>query len=216
MESEPDPNMPGPAAPEPPESPAPGEPPAPGGSPGGPDVAAALAALTEQLRREHERAAHREKVIDRLHEENQRLRRDELQAALEPLRAALFRLHDQTRRAAGDWAAAPPDPAQAVRLLHALADDVADALARVGVERFTAEPGDPYDPARHRPAGVDPAPDPTADDTVTAVLSDGFERDGRVVRKAAVRVARLPPDGGAPARSSRLRDGDRSETMNTR
>lgn len=184
--------------------------------PGTAEVLAALTELAGRLDREHERAAHREQIIDRLHEENQRLRRDELQSALEPLRAALYRLHDRTRRTAAEWAESPPDRDAAVRLLAAVADDLADALARSGVERFTVAEGDPYDPARHRPAGVDAVQDPERHDTVTEVLSDGFEREGRAVRKAAVRVARIVPHDGSPAGQSRLREGERSETMNTR
>ncbi|TDC88371.1 nucleotide exchange factor GrpE [Actinomadura sp. 7K507] len=158
------------------------------------DVRDALAGLAARLDREHERAAHREAVIDRLHEENQRLRRGELQAMLEPVRAALYRLHDQARRESGRLAAPdladPPDPAQTALLLEALADDVADALARLGVERFTVEPGTPYDASRHRPVAVTPVDDPMRDGTVATVQSDGFEQSGKVLRKAAVSVGK--------------------------
>ncbi|MFI0407456.1 nucleotide exchange factor GrpE [Actinomadura sp. 3N508] len=159
------------------------------------DVRDALTGLAARLDREHERAAHREAVIDRLHEENQRLRRGELQAMLEPVRAALYRLHDQARRESGRLAAPdladPPDPRAMALLLEAVADDVADALARLGVERFTVEPGAPYDAARHRPVAVTPVDDPLRDGTVTGVESDGFEQSGKVLRKAAVRVGKL-------------------------
>ncbi|GAA2417085.1 hypothetical protein GCM10010191_29480 [Actinomadura vinacea] len=176
----------------------------------------ALAALTDQLRREQDRAAHRETIIDRLHEENQGLRYGELQSAFEPVRAALYRLHDLTRREAARWAAPdPPGPAQAAALLAAVADEVADALGRTGVERFTVEPGAPYDPARHRPVAAEQVADPAAAGTVVAVRSDGFERDGRVVRKAEVTVGQatgtaepFPPSG-----SSGLRENGRGETM---
>ncbi|MWA01863.1 nucleotide exchange factor GrpE [Actinomadura sp. LD22] len=155
----------------------------------------ALAALTARLDREHERAAHREAVIDRLHEENQRLRRGELQAMLEPVRAALYRLHDQARREAGrlagPGAAEPPDPVRTAGLFSAVADDVADALARLGVERFTVRPGEPYDASRHRPVAVTPVADPGRDGLVTGVQADGFEQSGKVLRKAAVSVGRL-------------------------
>lgn len=159
------------------------------------EVRDALAGLTARLDRERERAEHREAVIDRLHEENQRLRRGELQAMLEPVRTALYRLHDQTRRES-DRLRAPgladaPDPRRTAALLAALADDVADALARLGVERFTVEPGAPYDGSRHRPVAVTPVDDPVADGTVTDVQSDGFEQSGKVLRKAAVSVGRL-------------------------
>ncbi|XRQ13704.1 nucleotide exchange factor GrpE [Actinomadura welshii] len=176
------------------------EPAAAPADPGPPDpafaeVKDALAGLAARLDREHERAAHREAVIDRLHEENQRLRRGELQAMLEPVRAALYRLHDQARRESCRLSAPdltdPPGPAQTALLLAAVADDVADALARLGVERFTVEPGAPYDASRHRPVAVTPVEDPLRDGVVTAVQSDGFEQSGTVLRKAAVSVGKL-------------------------
>ncbi|MEU5883572.1 nucleotide exchange factor GrpE [Spirillospora sp. NPDC047279] len=169
------------------------------------EIADALAGLSERLERlerlerelvrGHERAVHRESVIDRLHEENQRLRRGELQATLEPLRTALYRLHDLARNGAGRWSAPdPPRPADAAALLTAVADEVADALARTGVERFTVEPGEPYDAARHRPVAVEPVTDPALAGTVVAVRTDGFEHDGRVVRKAEVSVGKALPE----------------------
>ncbi|WP_018657910.1 nucleotide exchange factor GrpE [Actinomadura flavalba] len=177
--------------PEPPVSADPGDAPVPGTASA--QVVAALAALGARLDREHERAAHREAVIDRLHEENQRLRRGELESALAPLRAALYRLHDHARREARRFAEPdPPDAGYAAPLLAALADDVADALARSGVERFTVAAGAPYDVTRHRPVAVETVTDPELAETVRGVLSDGFEQNGRIVRKAEVRVGKLP------------------------
>ncbi|TDB99109.1 nucleotide exchange factor GrpE [Actinomadura sp. 7K534] len=176
------------------------------------EVRDALAGLAARLDREHERAAHREAVIDRLHEENQRLRRGELQAMLEPVRAALYRLHDQARRESSRLAdpglADPPGPEQTAQLLQAVADDVADALARLGVERFTVEPGAPYDASRHRPVAVTPVGDRMRDGTVTAVQSDGFEQSGKVLRKAAVSVGRLDDAADEDAANKGVGDED--------
>lgn len=182
------------------------------------DVRDALAGLAARLDREHERAAHREAVIDRLHEENQRLRRGELQAMLEPVRAALYRLHDQARRESWRLSAPdltdPPDPKRTALLLAAVADDVADALARLGVERFTVEPGAPYDASRHRPVAVTPVDDPMRDGTVTTVQSDGFEQSGKVLRKAAVSVGKHidgTPGAGAARDSAKDKANDDPE-----
>ncbi|MFC5753947.1 nucleotide exchange factor GrpE [Actinomadura rugatobispora] len=199
-------------------------PPEPDPDPDGPDpvrdeIIEAIAALSERLEREHERAAHREAIIDRLHEENQVLRRGELQSAFEPVRAALYRLHDMARREAARWAAPePPGPAHAAALFTAVADEVADALARTGADRFTVEPGAPYDPVRHRPVAAEQVADPAAAGTVLAVRSDGFERDGRVVRKAEVTVGTAAEADGAggpflSSGSSGLRENGRGETM---
>lgn len=162
-------------------------------------VRSALADLVAVVGREHERAGHREAVIDRLHEDNQLLRRGELQALHEPVRGALYRLHDMVRRESERWAAPdPPDPAYAAPLLSAIADEIAEALGRTGVERFTVKPGDPFDPARHRPVGVAPVTDPELDGTVAEALTDGFETAGgdQITRRAEVRVAKLREVGG--------------------
>ncbi|WP_235017706.1 nucleotide exchange factor GrpE [Thermomonospora echinospora] len=162
-------------------------------------LAAELARLTVAVEREHERAAHREAVIDRLHEDVQTLRRGELQALFDPVRAVLYRLHDLTGRESRRWVDDPPDPGHAAALLAAVSEEIAEALARTGVERFATRPGDPFDPARHRPVSVETVEDPALDGTVVGVCADGFERAGRVVRKAEVRVGRPPSTGRDPA-----------------
>jgi molecular chaperone GrpE len=164
------------------------EPPAPTLS----EIQSALSGLVTVVEREHERAAHREAIIDRLHEDNQLLRRGELQALHEPVRNALYRLHDLVRREAARWAAAePPDPAHAAALLSAVTDEIAEALARTGVERFTVKPGDPFDPARHRPVGSERVTDPGLDGTVMSVLTDGFEKGEQVMRRSEVTIGKL-------------------------
>ena len=65
------------------------------------ELASRLGRVEEQLADFHRRAAHRESVIDRLHEENQQLRAGRT-AILEPVIADLIRLYDQlTGRPAG-------------------------------------------------------------------------------------------------------------------
>jgi molecular chaperone GrpE (heat shock protein) len=152
--------------------------------------------LKASLEREHDRAAHREAVVDRLHAENQLLRRGELDRLHEPVRAALYRLHDMVRRESVRWASSePPEAAHAAPLLAAIADEIAEALGRTGAERFTVKQGDPYDPVRHRPVGVEEVGDPALDGTVAEALTDGFEdaSGDQVMRRAEVRVAKLTP-----------------------
>ncbi|GAA4616331.1 hypothetical protein GCM10023195_72570 [Actinoallomurus liliacearum] len=181
-----------------------GAPPAGGGSPGGPgpsgaasldEIRSLLAGLTETVGREHERAAHRERVIDRLYEDNQRLRHGELQAAFEPVRAALYRLYDLVRREAERETV---DAAHTPVLLAAIADELAEVLARTGVERMPVAAGEAFDPARHRPAGVQDVDDAELDGTVARVQRAGFVRGDRIARRAEVIVARVAaePVGG--------------------
>ncbi|WP_233510913.1 nucleotide exchange factor GrpE [Actinomadura craniellae] len=159
------------------------------------EIRAALAALTATVERDNERAAHREAIIDRLHEEVQALRRGELQVMYEPVRSALFRLHDMLRREATRWNGPErPDPALVAPLLAAVTDEIAEALARTGIDRFEVTEGDHYDATRHRPVSTRPVTDPACHDTVLTAGSDGFERGGQVVRKAEVVIGRLHAD----------------------
>ena len=154
-----------------------------------------LAGLVRTVGREHDRATHRERVIDRLHEENQRLRHNELQAAFEPVRTSLYRLYDLVRRESERDTA---DPAHVPKLLAAIADELAEIIARTGVERMPVGEGDPFDPARHRPAGTRDVDDAELDGTVATVQRAGFVRGEKVVRRAEVIVARVAaaPVGG--------------------
>lgn len=146
-----------------------------------------LIAATE---REHERAAHREKIIDRLHEDNQELRRGELQAMLDPIRTSLYRLHDMVRRESRRWSDDGGDPAHVGPLLSAIADEIAEALARAGAERYTAEPGEPFDQALHKPVDTVAVSDPELDGAVVAARGDGFRRGERILRRAEVVIGK--------------------------
>jgi molecular chaperone GrpE len=151
----------------------------------------ALADLARAAGREHDRARHRERVIDRLHEENQRLRHNEMQTAFEPVRTSLYRLYDLVRRESERESA---DPAHTPKLLAAIADELAEIIARTGVERMPVDEGDPFDPARHRPAGTCDVDDAELAGTVMTVQRAGFVRGEKVVRRAEVIVARTAAD----------------------
>ena len=160
------------------------------------EVLAELRGIRDELtllsRREQERAAHREAVIDRLHLENQSLRRSELESMLEPVRAGLYRLYDIACREAQRWSGAtPPDPRHAGPLLTLIAEEISDVLARTGVEPFTAAAGEPYDASRHRPVDTEPVTDPQLHGTVTRTVNAGFTRGGQIARRADVVVGQL-------------------------
>ncbi|XVQ82303.1 nucleotide exchange factor GrpE [Microbispora siamensis] len=166
-------------------------------SPPSPDlgmIAAALDGLRAEIGREHDRAAHREEIIDRLHADNRELRHGLLQEALTPVRAGLYRLYDLTAREAARLRGEPGGDGHAASLLAAIADEVAEVLARTGAERIETGPGDPYDATCHRPVGTEPGPD----GTVMSVLADGFRLGDRVLRKADVVVGRSERNATAP------------------
>ncbi|WP_199515164.1 nucleotide exchange factor GrpE [Nucisporomicrobium flavum] len=169
-----------------------------GAAPAEPDVAqrlaeltAALTAVQQELRSADERAASRERIIDRLHEENQKLRAGERRLVLMPVLTDLQRLRNDLLRQA---ATVPPEMAgeRVAQLLESYAHSVELTLERGGVAPVRPRTGEPFDGTRHRPTDVVEAPEPAADGRIAAVLADGYEEtfSGRVLTPATVRVHR--------------------------
>lgn len=166
------------------------------------DLIGRLGELADQVAEFHRRSAHRELVIDRLHEENARLRDGLSKAILEPVVADLIRLHDEVGREVRRLKACGQDE----RLLRSFAEDLEQILDRCGYEVFIAEPGDPFDRQRHRPLAVVDCQDESRHNTVAEITSAGFaEREtGRVRRPVQARFYQYAPasepahDGGAP------------------
>jgi molecular chaperone GrpE len=157
--------------------------------------------VEEQLAGFHRRSAHRESVIDMLHEENQQLRMGISRAILEPVVADLIRLYDQIYREVRRLEADGQDG----RLLGSFADDIAQILDRCGIEIYSAEPGDPFNRDRHRPLAVVVCLDESQHNTVAEVIAVGFadRETDRVRRPLQARFYQYTPagesanDGGA-------------------
>lgn len=168
-----------------------------------------LADVHTAIAREQERAAFREEIIDKLHTENQQLRRSELEATLEPVRAGLYRLYDFARREADRWALAgrgerPEDVPvgsdaslyamfanQVGSLFAAFSEETVEVLGRTGVEPFDVAKGERYDMSLHRPVDTIQTSDPQWDGLVVETVSSGFVRGEQIARRADVVVAQL-------------------------
>jgi len=159
------------------------------------DLASRLGKVEEQLAEFHRRAAHREAVIDRLHEENQRLSEGLGRAFLEPVIADLIRLYDQLYREVRRLEASGQD----AQLLGSFADEVVQILDRCGVEAFTAEPGDPLERGRHRALAVVACDDESRHNTLAEVVTAGFvdRETGRIRRSVQARVFQHSAGPGA-------------------
>jgi molecular chaperone GrpE len=143
-------------------------------------MAARLDRFEEKIGEFHRRSAHRENVIDQLHEENQRLRDGLGRIILEPVVTDLIRLYDQLDREVRRLAADGQDR----QLMASFAEDVAQILDRCGIEIFSAEPGDPFERERHRPLAVVTCTEADQHNTVADVAGVGFyERETRRVRR---------------------------------
>ncbi|UBI36122.1 MULTISPECIES: nucleotide exchange factor GrpE [Streptomyces] len=169
------------------------------------ELCSLAAEFTEALARQQRLAERREAIVTRLHDEVERLRQGEVEAALDLVRHSLIRLHDQILRQA-EHVTGPLGVDELRALLTALADEAADTVARTGVERYVPRPGEAFDRTLQRPVGRVAAASPEAERTVARVVAAGFVQGERVVRKADVVVSRwepdAPPNASSPAATS--------------
>jgi molecular chaperone GrpE (heat shock protein) len=144
----------------------------------------ATARLERRLDQVLQLAQRRDELIERLHNENQQLRKGELQVAMLPLLRDLMRLHDDLEQIV----ALPSESRDAILIR----DTLSDVLARNGVTKFIPTEGEVFDSTRHTAVGTQPTEDERADRTVQTVLRAGFLRDdGSTVRVADVVVRRF-------------------------
>lgn len=153
-------------------------------------IEAAVVELGQRIAADSERAVARERVIDRQHEEVERLRSERRASPLRPTIVDLARLRNDLLR----QAATVPDEmtgADVAKLLHSYADVVEDTLERCGVAVLARETGGAFTPGRQQAAGFVETDDPTRDSTVVEVVKDGYaEHDGKVVVPARVTIHR--------------------------
>lgn len=134
------------------------------------DLAARCGRIEEQLAEFHQRSAHRETVIDRLHAENQRLGSGLGRVVLEPVVTDFIRLHDQLATEARRL----EEDGQDQRLICSFADDVAQIVDRGGIDMFSTAAGDPFDHERRRALAVVGCDDEARHATVAEVVAAGF------------------------------------------
>ena len=155
-----------------------------------------LTSTVDVIRREmavhHERAAARERVIDRLHEENQKLRAGERQILLRPYLIDLQRLRNDLLRQSGSL----PDEMPGARigeLLASFAQSVELTLERGGVVVLRPTPGEPFDPSTQRAVEVVSTSVAGQDSMVAEVLADGYQDtvSNRILMPTSVKVFRL-------------------------
>lgn len=148
------------------------------------EVMAALGRIEERLAESQRLIDRQAEIAAKLHAENQVLRTGELRKAQEALVLSVLRVFDDVSR----MAATTEDPAGRADL-GIVADAIADALARNGVEALVVEPGEPFEARRHKIASIEPTADAAADRTVAHVVRPGFGwSDGDPVRVSDVAV----------------------------
>lgn len=147
------------------------------------DLAEQLASVAGRLDELARLRRHDVELVDRLHEENGKLRQGELTEAMGPLLRGLIRLHDQMSSLGAD------DPQSVAGILRKQLLQVLDISA--DVRPYIAVPGSPFDPTRHlalRGIGTD---DPARDRTIARGVRPGFVRGtSTVLRPAEAEVYR--------------------------
>jgi molecular chaperone GrpE (heat shock protein) len=156
------------------------------------ELASRLGQVEEQLAGFNRSAAHRESVIDQLHEENQLLKAGLNRKVLEPVVTDLIRLHDQLSQEARRQAGSGQD----ARLAESFADEVEQILARCGMDMITAVPGEPFDVSRHHPLAMVPCADEAQHNTVAEVTAAGFidRETGHLRRPLQARFYQYQPE----------------------
>jgi molecular chaperone GrpE (heat shock protein) len=158
------------------------------------ELSARLAGFDERLEESQRLLARQTELVERLHAENQRLRKGEVRAAQLPLVRDVLRLHDDLGRLVD---AAEGDSRKDLEIVRA---SLLDTLARNGITPFEGEAGEPFDSRRQSVAGVVGADDPALNRLIAETLRAGFAwDDGELIRVADVRVHRhVAPQQDAP------------------
>ncbi|MDA3646420.1 nucleotide exchange factor GrpE [Saccharopolyspora indica] len=170
------------------------------------ELTGAVSALAEQIREHHDRAAARERVIDKLHAEVERLRAGEQNLLLRPITTDLQNLRKDLLHQAR---ALPPEPTreQVADLLESFALSAEQALERCGSAPIRPEIGAEFSAREHRAVKILPAEEPDQHERIALVVSDGYldTTTDRVSVPARVHVYRWSATTG---------DSPRAEGMN--
>lgn len=172
------------------------------------ELAVKIEILTESIEEANRLSGERERIIDRLHQENQQLRQGELQQAVLPIFRDLVRLYDDLRQTAGGYGSRDGvTQAEVARDFELFAEMVADILYRQGVERYEAREGDTFSTKEHRVLSAVQTPEQAKDRTIARSVRDGFRSDARVIRLLEAEVYRYVPQAAPAADDGGAKDG---------
>lgn len=149
----------------------------------------AVEALRDDLRRSVRVYDHQRVLVDKLHEENEQLRRAELERARDPVVRDLISLADTCLRNGRAWLQREAvTPSDIDRVLREVTADVELILQRQGVETFNPEVGTKFDRREARVVRSANTSDASLDSVVAEVLKSGYRMGDRVLRYCEVAV----------------------------
>jgi molecular chaperone GrpE (heat shock protein) len=153
------------------------------------ELVQAVEALHADFRHSMQGYDHQRMLMDRLHSENEQLRRAELERSQDPMIRDLISLADTCLRNGRTWLQRETaTPSDIDRVLRDVADDVELILERQGVEAFQPAEGTKFDRREARVIRSVNTSDASRDGTIAEVLKPGYHIGNRILRYCEVVV----------------------------
>lgn len=154
------------------------------------EIKESLNALSEHFESKLKYDAHKNKVIDELHQNLQDYRDGILKKYLQRIFTDVIKIVDDVRKLTGYYREKPitqENSAKLIQYLEDVAHDLEDIFAWEGVVSFNAD-GDMLDAARQRVISKIETDDPAKDKMIAQRLRPGYEWDGKVIRPEIVSI----------------------------
>ncbi len=132
--------------------------------------------------------AHKNAIIDKLHEDLQEYKEDFLKKYVQSIIMDIIQIIDNIRKLVDHYQQQDPsdlDPRKILDILKGIPSDLEDLFLRQGVKPFTCE-GNGFDPSRQRVLKTLTTGDKAKDKTVAESLRPGYEYEGQVIRPEMV------------------------------
>ncbi|MGD9017913.1 MAG: nucleotide exchange factor GrpE [Desulfobacterales bacterium] len=154
------------------------------------DLQDRLESLSQDFEGKLKYDAHKETIIDKLHQELQEYKQDLMKKLVLSFVLDVVKLSDDIRKWITHFKSLEPsqrDPMKLFRYLDAIPSDLDDIFYWQGVKSFCSSDG-PIDPARQRALKKIPTDDPELDKTIAHTIRPGYEWEGKVIRQEMVAV----------------------------
>jgi molecular chaperone GrpE (heat shock protein) len=149
-----------------------------------------MASLQREFEGKLKYDAHKDEIIDKLHNELQEYKQDILKKHILSIVMDVVKVADDIRK----WLTyfrslevSQRDPRKLFRYLEAIPSDLEDIFYWHGVRPFSTAEGI-FDPARQRAIKKIPSMDASQDKLIAESLRPGYEWDGKVIRQEMVAV----------------------------
>lgn len=151
-------------------------------------IAQQLDSLQQEFQSKIKYDAHKNKIIDNLHQDLQDYKDDFLKKYLKSIIMDVIQIIDNIRKLVIHYSSresSDNDPLKLLKLLESIPSDLEDLFFRHGVKPFSCE-GNVFDPTRQRVLKTLKTNDESKDKTVAESLRPGYEWDGKVIRPEMV------------------------------